>query len=341
MLNFSQTILQIVDKIEIEQNFIVRHPDYPPLELEPDLITRLERISPQLQSKYLAIQVQNYLYNIYFSHSVMSTQELDIVAKQPIQIKNNIINGIDIDLCLRLQQSNTSNGYIDPDWQVVAETKDELIVVKDGLHLHIERQQHLPKLSQSGIGDTIPIYLPHNLVGQDTYIIIGNLGSPDRAKSVEIYFNFTPNAAVAIAQKLTSELNRLGIPFQFAILHDPALFYRYDAGTLWLPQTGYIAVFTVLVAICQAHQADFSPDVPLFTQHLAPGLGIAEVPNTPGSFGMQRCQLLATGLLTAMKQGKTLTNDKLDTIRKEFATAGIDWMQPDLHPSASDGDIVE
>ena len=341
MLNFSQTILEIVDKIEIEQNFSVRHPDYPPLELEPALITRLDRISPQLQAKYLAIQVQNYLYNIYFSHSLMSIQELDIVAKQPTTIKNNIINGIDIDLCLRLQQSNTSHGYIDPDWQIVAETKDEFIVVKDGLHLHIDRQQHLPKLSQADIGDTIPIYLPHNLVGRDTYIIIGNLGSPDRAKSVEIYFNFTPNAAVAIAQKLTSELNRLGIPFQFAILHDPALFYRYDAGTLWLPQTGYIAVFTVLIAICQAHQADFSPDVPLFTQHLAPGLGIAEVPNTSGSFGMQRCQLLATGLLTAMKQGKTLTNDRLDTIRKEFATAGIDWMQPDLHPSASDGDIVE
>lgn len=176
----------------------------------------------------------------------MSSKELDIIAKQPTQIKNNIINGIDIDLCIRLQQSNTSNGYIDPDWQVVAETNDELIVVKDGLHLHIDRQQHLPKLPQAGIGDLIPIYLPHNLVGRDTYIIIGNLGSPDRAKSVEIYFNFTPNAAVAIAQKLTSELNRLSIPFQFAILHDPALFYRYDAGTLWLPHTGYIAVQTWL-----------------------------------------------------------------------------------------------
>ena len=341
MLNFSQTILEIVDKIEIEQKFSVRHPDYPPLELKPDLITRIERISPQLQAKYLIIQVQNYLYNIYFSHSSMSIQELDVIAKQLTPTKNNIINGIDIELCLRLQQSNTSNGYIDPDWQVVAETNDELIVVKDGLHLHIDRQQYLPKLQQADIGDLIPNYLPHNLVGRDTYIAVGNLGSPDRAKSVEIYFNFTPNAAVAIAQKLTSELNRLSIPFQFAILHDPALFYRYDAGTLWLPQTGYLAVQTVLAEIYQAHQAEFTPDVPLFTKQLAPGLGIAEVSNTPSSFGMQRCQLLAIGLLTAMKQGKTLASDKLDTIRNEFATAGIDWMQPDLHPSASDWDIVE
>ena len=68
MLNFSQTILEIVDKIEIEQNFSVRHPDYPPLELEPALITRLDRISPQLQAKYLAIQVQNYLYIAILNH---------------------------------------------------------------------------------------------------------------------------------------------------------------------------------------------------------------------------------------------------------------------------------
>mgnify|MGYP003471130480 FL=1 len=338
MLIFHDTLTEIVEQIEIDLNFVVRHPDYPPLELQPDIIARFQRIPPQLQTKYLTIQVQNYLHDLYFSHSLVSLQDLEAAAQQPPQIKNNLINGIDIDFHHRLRQSNTSQGYIDPDWQIVAETdRGESIVVKDGLHLRIDRQKHLPQeFKQAAIGEIVPIYLPHNLVDRDTYIMVGNLGLPNSPISVEIYFNFTPDAAVAIAQTLTHELNKLSIPFQFAILHNPALFRCYDAGTLKLSQADYLATQTVLAQIYQTHQADFSPDVPLFTKQLAPGLGIAEVPTTPGSFGMQRCELLATGLLAAMAQGQTLAADKLNTIRQQFATAGIDELQPYLNPDALD-----
>jgi HopA1 effector protein family len=354
MSNFLQILAEIVEKIEIvglvtpaeNQNFTVRHPDYPPLEFQPETIAKLEQISPQLQAKYLTSQVQNYLYDIYFSHSLMSLEELVVAGQQPRQIKNNIINGIDIDFCQRLEQSNTSNGYFDFDWQVIAETETgELIVVKDGLHLHIDRQRHLAQnLQQTAIGDTIPIYLPPNLVGQDTYIIVGNAGTPNAVQSrsdeevklVQLYFNFTPDAAVEIAHKLTHELNTLNIPFQFAILHDPALFYRYDPGTLWLPQAGYLEMQTVLTQIYQVYQAEFSPNVPLFSKQLAPGLGIAEIPATPGTFGMQRCELLAEALLAVMEQDLTLTADKLSLIRQELTTAGIDWLRPYLNPTALD-----
>ncbi len=338
MSNSLKILTEIIENIEIDRNFIIRHPDYPPLQLEPETIARFQHISPQLRSKYLKIQVQNYLYDLYFSHSLISLKQIDIAAQQPAPIKNNKIDGVDIDFYRRLQQSNTGNGYLDPDWQIVAATEnDELIVVKDGLHLHINPQQHLPKNVKSAtIGDLVSIYLPHNLVDRDTYIIVGNLGIPDRSNSVQIYFNFTPDAAVAIAQKLTLEFNQLDIPFQFAILHDPALFYRYDAGTLWLSQTSYLEVQEILANIYQAHQAEFSPAVPLLTKQLAPGLGLAEIPATPDTFGMQRCQLLATGLLTAMEQDRTLAADKLKIVCQELATAGIDWRQPYLNPAALD-----
>jgi hypothetical protein len=330
MSNLLNILTEIVEKIEINPNFIVHHPDYPPLELEPETIARFQRTSPQLRSKYLKIQVQNYLHDIYFSHSLLSLTEIDRAAQQPAPIKNNTIDGVDIDFYRRLQQSNTGNGYLDPDWQIVAATEnDELIVVKDGLHLYINPHKHLSKdFNQAAIGSVVPIYLPHNLVGRDTYIIVGNLGIPNLTNSVQIYFNFTPDAAVAIAQKITLEFNKLGIPFQFAILHDPALFYRYDAGTLWLAQTSYLEVQEVLANIYQAHQAEFSPDVPLFTKQLAPGLGLAELSATPDTFGMQRCELLATGLLAAMEQDLTLAADKLRIVCRELTTAGIDWLQP-------------
>jgi hypothetical protein len=338
MLTSPEIITDIAEKVEIDLNFAIRHPDYPPLELDAETIARFKRTPPQLQAKYLTIQVQNYLYDLYFSHSLMSLQAIETKAQQPLLVQNNVIDGIDIEFHQRLQKGNTSNGYFDPDWQVVAEANHgELIVVKDGLNIHIDRSHHLAKdFKHAKIGDIVPIYLPHNLAGADTYMMVGNFGVPDRANSVELYFNFTPDAAVAIAPTLTRELNKLGIPFQFAILHNPELFHRADAGVLCLPQAGYLAAQTALAKIYQTHQADFAPEVPLFTKQLAPGLGLAEVPTPPGSFGMQRCELLATGLLAAVEQHQTLAADKLSTIHQQFDAVGIDWLQPYLNPAAVD-----
>ena len=336
MLPFSQILVEIVEEIEIDRDFNIHHPDYPPLNRNPDLVNRLERIPPQLRSKYLIVQIQSYLHDIYFSHELLSIQETELAAQQPTPIKNNTLDGIDLDFYQQLQHSNTSNGYFDPDWQVVAQTEeDEFIVVKDGLHLHLNPHQHLPRSSQIEIGSVLPIYLPPNLVGRDTYIAVGNFGLPHRSPSVEIYFNFNPQAAVAIVKKLTSELNQLSIPFQFAILHHPDLFHRYDAGTLCLPQAAYSRLQPVLAALYQTYQAEFSSQIPLFTKQLAPGLGIAEVPTSDLNFGSQRCQLLATGLFTAMAADRTSVA-KLHTINQEFTNAGIDCHAPHLNPTDRD-----
>jgi HopA1 effector protein family len=340
MSNFHQILAEIINKIEIDANFTVAHPDYEALEIDPDVIEKLHQALPQIRAKYLTNQVQEYLYDIYFSHSSIGLQELEIAEQQPIQLKNNIVNGIDIHFYEQLRQSNTGEGYLDFNWQVVGETEDrELVVVKDGLHLHIDRQRYLdPDLEHVTIGSTIPIYLPPSLVGEDTYIIVGNAGTPTAStlnsgvKLLELYFNFTPAAAVEIAAQLTDELNRLKIPFQFAILHDPALFYRYDAGTLRLSQSGYLAIQPLLAQIHQAHQAEFSANVPLFSKQLAPGLGLAEVPTAPSSFGRQRCELVAKGLIAAMEQNRTAAADKFELIQQEWTVAGLDLLQPYLNP---------
>jgi hypothetical protein len=345
---FQQILAEIAEKIQVAQNFTVSHPNYPPRELRPEIIDRFKQTSPQLQRKYLTLQVQNYLYDIYFSHSLMSIAETTIAAQTRIQSGNNKIDGIDINFYQQLQRSNSSTGYFDPDWQIVAQTEaGELIVVKDGLHLHIDRDRHLHRdVTQSDIGSIVPIYLPHNQVGRDTYVIIGNLGTPAHLPeiaagasiSVRVYFNFTSDAAVSISARLTERLNQLGIPFQFNILHDPTLFDRYDAGTLWLTQTSYLEIQTVLAEIYQAHQAEFSADIPLFTKQLASGLGIAEVPTGSDSlsFGMHRCGLLATGSISAMTPEPLATSDKLSLIYREFTAAAIDLQQPYLNPGSID-----
>ncbi len=338
MLAIHQILTEIVEKIEIAPDLTISHPEYPPLELHPALITKLPQLSPQFQLKCTIDRVQTYLHDIYFTHRLMSLAEIAIAAQQPQQIKNNLIDGIDINFFQRLRQSNTSTGYFDRDWQVVASDGNELIVVKDGLSVHIQPHQHLPPLRQAEIGDVVPIYLAHNLVDRDTYIIVGNAGIPDRARSIQIYFHVTPDAAVAIAYQLTSGLNTLNIPFQLAILHDPSLFYRYDSSTLWLNWADYLQVQPVLGRIYRSHQTAFSPQVPLFSKQLAPGLGLVEVPTSSDPFGIHRCRLLATGLVTAMAREQPQSTLKLETIRQGFGAAGIDWQQTHLSFSTINSD---
>ena len=338
MSYFHQALTEIVEKIAIDGDLTISHPDYPPLITNPETLSKLQQISLELQLKYLIAQVQQYLHDIYFSHSLITNQELDTAAKQHYPVKNNMVDGIDIDFYQRLQQSNTSRGYFDPGWEIIAPTdRGELIVAKNGLHLHIDPHQHLlPEVvgraslqENRAVGTNFPIYLPPNLVGRDTYIAIGNAGLPD-SESIEIYFNFTPDAAVEICRALTIELNRLGVPFQFAILHDPALFHRYDAGTLELSQVDYQLVRPVLAEIYQTHQGAFSEPVPLFSKQLAPGLGLVET-TAFDPFGLHRCHLVATGLVLATRQGQTTSAEKLDSIEREFGAAEINLEQPYLN----------
>lgn len=332
MPNTEQILTEIVEKIQIGKDFSVRHPEYLPLEVEPEIVERFHQTPQLLQTKYLTLQVKNYLHDLYFSHSVKKIEAIATTAQQPAKISNDKSEGIDLKFKQRLQQSNISNGYIDENWQIVAEVnRDISIVVKDGLHLHIDRQRHLPKdFRRAAIGDIIPIYLPNSLVGRDTYIIVGNAGKPDRSKAIEIYFNYTPDAAVAIALKLTRALNKQGIPFEFATLHHPELFDRYDTSTLCIPQTSYPSLQRVLAEIYHAHQTEFSANIPIFTKSLAPGLGLAEVPTISSTFGLERCQVLAIGLLATMQSGYSLAADKLKILDREFATAGIDLLRPYL-----------
>jgi HopA1 effector protein family len=342
---FHHILTEIVAKITIERDFTITHSDYPPLSTSPETLGKLQQLSVELQQKYLVAQVQSYLYDIYFSHSLIGIRELETIAQQSRPIKNNLVDGINIDFYPRLQQSNTSNGYFDPGWEIIAQTDwGELIVVKDGLHLYIEPQQHLaPECRQVAPGKIVSICLPHNLVGQDTYISIGNAGIPGGSELIQIYFNFTPDAAIDINYKLTNALNKQSIPFQFAILHDPARFDRYDGATLELAQSDYQLVQPVLTEIYQVYQATFSPHIPLFSKQLAPGMGLVEVPESD-TFGRHRCHILATGLVMAIdypryanrERGHSTTTERLNTICQFLANAGIDLAQPYLNPAAID-----
>jgi hypothetical protein len=334
MTDYQQILTEIIDAIEISDDFTVRHRDYLPLEVDSDSVERLYSLPPSLQAKYLTIQVQNYLHDLYFTHTLedgVTSEKLD--NKSP-QIRNGNVDGIDRDFIQRLHSSNFSNGYLDADWQIVGKSAErEIVVVKDGLHLHIDRERHLStNIATLNIGDRVSIYLPKNLIEREFYLAVGNAGLPNRQQSVQLFFNFTPNAAIAMATRLTRELNHLNIPFELAILLEPSQFDRYDGGRLCLSQAEYLEYQNILAAIYRDIRAEFSYPIPLFTKQLAPGVGIAETPLNGEDFGMNRCRILATGLVTAYLTGE----EPAIAIDNQFTNLNIDLSRPYLNSPSLD-----
>jgi HopA1 effector protein family len=337
---FQQQLIAIVNDIEIAPDLAISHRDYPPSTLDPDLSTRYTQVPIELQTKFLTTRIRNYLHDLYFTGSLLPIEVLASPDRTPPPAKNNLVNGIDLDFFRQLDRLNTSRGYLDPGWQIVAETADrELIVCKDGLHLHVDRQRYVPpEFHKSQIDELIPVFLPHNLIGVDTYIMVGNLGSPvpNSSPLVRVYFNISPAGAIEIAPQLTAQLNQLGVPFQLGVLHNPAEFYRYDPITLLLDRSSYLAIYPDLFTLYRSHQADFAPTVPIFTKQLAPGLSIAEEPITADAFGIHRCELVAEGLVSAFDREQSSTADRLDRIATVWERAQLDRDRPYLNPNATD-----
>ncbi|MEW5858161.1 MAG: T3SS effector HopA1 family protein, partial [Cyanobacteriota bacterium] len=115
---------------------------------------------------------------------------------------------------------------------------------------------------------------------------------------------------------------------------------RYDSGVLYFDKRDYEVVRTVLQSVYGETRAHFKSEVPLFTKQLAPGVGLAEEPNqkfsTQESFGMNRCQIVANGLLEAWQQGDESSEGKMQAVLGEFSRLGIDLQRAYLNTGSED-----
>ncbi len=220
-------------------------------------------------------------------------------------------------------------------------------MTQGGLRLHIHRDKHLSPAEKSAIvGDIVAIRLPKNRVQNGFYMAVGNQGfthlenEPKNSVTVRIYFNFTPEGAVGVMGTLTQQLNDLAIPFSFKVLYNPQDYGRHDSGVLYFDKPDYQQVKTTLQDIYLTNQSYFHREIPLFTMQLAPGLSLAEEPNQKfvekESFGMNRCQIIANGLLKAWYQGDNSIDGRMQAINTEFSHLGIDLAKAYLNAGSED-----
>ncbi|MBE8964807.1 hypothetical protein IQ277_00670 [Nostocales cyanobacterium LEGE 12452] len=344
-----EVLEDIVHKIEIQSDFSIRHPDYKPLKLPSEVVTRFQKMPSQMQQKYLSLQLRSFLYGIYYNGFMQSALALDGEGNSlPLDLENNTLLGVDLGFYERLHESNSGKGYFDPGWSILREETDgTLSVSKGGLRLYIKRNQHLQTVEQAAIlGDSVAIKLPKNCVQNGFYVAVSNVGFnrikdlENQSVTVRIYFNVTPEGAVAVMGRLTQQLNELVIPFSFKVLYNPKEYQRYDSGVLYFDKRDYEVVRQVLKTVYQEHKSHFKLEIPLFTKQLTLGLGLAEEPNQKfavrESFGMNRCQILANGLLTAWHQGDNSREGRMRAIIEQFSSLEIELQRSYLNANSED-----
>lgn len=355
-LNFSTKQLlaileDIATKIEFQSNFGIRHPNYKSSELPDEVVTRFQQLPSQLQYKILQSNLNNFLYYIYYNGAlrnilVRDAEEIDTTILD--NLENNTFLGVDVDFYDRLHSANSGKGYFDDGWQVVREESDGTLAVKRGeLTLYIKRDRHLhPTQVNATIADVVAIKMPSNLTQNGFYLAVGNLGQyssiyqgHDR-QLVRIYFNLSPEGAVAVMASLTRQLNEIPIPFTFKALYNPAGYDRYDTAVLYIEKGYYSNIWPVLQSVYAEHQFHFGEEVPLFTKLLAPGLALAEEPNSrfsdKESFGLNRCRIVTNGLLEAWQQGNESAENRMRLIFKHFAIQGLELQRSYLNPGSED-----
>jgi len=338
------SLQDIVNQIQILSYYCVKHPDYKPLDLPESAVSHFQQLPLNIQTRHLSLLLRNLLYGIYYNGSLRTAQVPDKESTNLAlnQVENNSLFGVDLAFYERLHTSNQSEGYWSNNWLVKKEELDGTLVVnKNGLTLHIQRDIHLPPQLQSAtINDLVTIKMPKNLVQNAFYMAVANAATQRNQDIVRVYFNLTPEGAVAMMASLTSQLNAIQIAFSFKALYNPSDYGRYDSAVLYFNKNNYASVYPVLRKIYTEHKSHFYEPVPLFTKFIAPGLAIAEEPDdkfgSRESFGTHRCQIIANGLLNAWQEDNDTAAGRMKSILQQFSLHGIDLRCPYLNANSED-----
>jgi HopA1 effector protein family len=345
----------IVSNIEIRSDFCIYHPNYQPYAIASSLVERFQKISEQLQHKYLGVLLRDFLYGIYYNGSLQNTFSLSsdkALVETQQNLENNTMLGINPQFYQQLHNNNHGIGNFEPGWEVLRyEVDGSLAVKKGGLTLHIDKSRHLkateqPTEQSPQIGDYVAVKMPKNRLQNGFYVAVSNLGLEQHFKAdgssgtTRIYFHLNPDGAIAVMDTLTEKLNNLEISFSFKTLYNPVDYKRYDSAVLYFERDNYPKVAKVLEIVYKTHQSYFQPQIPLFTKFLAPGLSLAEEPDEKfekqESFGMNRCQIVANALLEAWLQGDNSADKRMNLIQERFVQHEIDLQHPYLNPSSID-----
>lgn len=333
-----QTLTDIAQNIEIQDDFTIIHPQYDPLELPAAIQERFRQMPESVREQYLQVKLQTLIHNHYHNCSP-TNQEIEKIENQAIKWSKS-------EFYHQLRTNNHCDGHFEPGWLIVGKTEEGFLQVRQNdLTLHIRSERHLLADQQNAeVGDIVAVKMPPQSVEPGFYIAIGTNGSindlPSDRTIVDVYCHVNSQGALALMNLLTVKLNEIKIPFHFKVLYDPHAYQWCDAAILSFARDDYSQIQPILAEIYGETQSYFQSEIPLFTKYLADGLGLAERPLSdhllPVTFALYGFQIIAQGLITAWKANQQTPEAKLQHICDRFAEAEISLSQPYLNLDSED-----
>ncbi|ELS05081.1 hypothetical protein Xen7305DRAFT_00048200 [Xenococcus sp. PCC 7305] len=342
--SFKQKLQDIIENINIAPDLTISYRDYEPLAIAEHLQDYLQQLSLVDRDRYLAVKLQQYLYDICscddlqgaegLTGETVDDEESDDTSDRE-EMANYVKKWSRTKFYQQLTQHNHGKGYRDTDWLVVGQEADYWQVTKNDLTLYINPEKHLNTPPETlHPGELVSIQMPSNLVDHGFYIAVGNAGStkatdsPQKFLVAQLYFNVAPEGAIILLDHLTQKLNTAKIPFDFKIAYDESDFDDLDATVLDFKTCDFELVYPIVKTIYQENQVYFNSTIPFFCQPLAAGLGFAEKPRSPNfpreNIGQHHCGLIAKALVELWQENSLLGTDKWDYILDYLSQSKVD-----------------
>jgi HopA1 effector protein family len=249
---------------------------------------------------------------------------------------------LDGEFIARLSQANTSQPRWDTDWrvrrienngQIWAEKSGVVRVLLPGEYMNF----HAPGVPlKAGGSVTIFAAKESTTLQPGLYFAFSEtIMASDHLDILRFYWNIDSDGMVELLGRVSREMNRFQVPFQFKGSIYRHGYDRRDAAVLYV-QRKFFSIANELVSgwaqACGPHLRD---DVPLFTLRMEKGVGLAEDPGTGESFGMNRCRHVADAMWAAHVAGVPRQQQARE-LKRHFQKHGLDLNRPYLNPGSVD-----
>jgi hypothetical protein len=189
-------------------------------------------------------------------------------------------------------------------------------------------------------GARLSVYAPRDSKEMQPgfYFVFGETISDqqDDYNLLRFYWHVKDTGAPLLVRLVTREFNRFQLPFRFKSLAIRTFYQRSDAAVLYINKRFYRISVELLADIHQEIRNHLDSDTPLFTKHLAPGLGLAEEPGNGESFGQNRCRILAESIWNAYEKHLQTDEERLEEVRHQFERNGLNLDFPFLNSHSTD-----
>lgn len=293
------------------------------------------KLSHEQARSYLTYSIQNRLYKDFYCSGVVRSGPDDQAGSPAGQI----------DFVESLSDANQGVGSWEDGWVAVKVLPENVTVQRNGLSILLGRARiRWPEGSACKEGEIVHVLFPKEYRGISPgfYMALGNESLSEVASTVRLYFNLTAGLATQFCRQLTELLNNSSAAFKLKIINDDTRFDRCDSGVLYINKDAFRQVISILRRLDPGLLASLGGRTPALTKVLAQGIGLAESPSSNTapmeieSFGMNRCRLIAEGIVEAYEARYLDLERRLRSVIARFERENVCMDMPYLNAVSQD-----